>query len=190
MTSLDTVRRSQSELIEIYHEQDSIFNATPFSISADYLVLAVGRNIAQFALEHRIYTNGDITIALMNIFIRSIPKMFFVLLPWFAFLLWIAFSRRGKYLYVDHAVFSLHFHAFTFISVMVGVLLMYVWPNTVITSFFMIIIPFVYLLLSLRNFYLKNWFYTIAVGGLVGAVYAFSILVLAFVNVIIVMLIS
>ena len=43
-----------------------------------------------------------------------IPKMMFVFLPLFALLMKLFYDRK-KYLYVDHAIFSLHFHSFFFL---------------------------------------------------------------------------
>ncbi|MBP9932053.1 MAG: DUF3667 domain-containing protein [Chitinophagaceae bacterium] len=47
--------------------------------------------------------------------LHNIPKLFFILLPFFALLLKLAYIRR-PYLYIDHIIFSLHFHSVLFIS--------------------------------------------------------------------------
>jgi hypothetical protein len=55
--------------------------------------------------------------AIMRTAVRTqhiIPKMMFVLLPLFAWLLTLFYNRK-KYLYADHAIFSIHFHTFFFL---------------------------------------------------------------------------
>ena len=51
-----------------------------------------------------------------------LPKLFFILLPLFAVLLWILQWCR-KQSYVVHFIFSLHYHAFLFLATLVFVLL-------------------------------------------------------------------
>jgi hypothetical protein len=51
-----------------------------------------------------------------------LPKLFFILLPLFAVLLWIL-QWRNKQSYVVHFIFSLHYHAFLFLATLVFVLL-------------------------------------------------------------------
>lgn len=53
---------------------------------------------------------------------HNIPKMFFVLLPFFALILKLV-NYRKRILYIDHLVFSIHFHSVVFI--MVGLLLLF-----------------------------------------------------------------
>ncbi len=45
---------------------------------------------------------------------HDIPKIMFVLLPLFALYVGLLYSRR-KYYYVNHAIFSVHFHSFVFL---------------------------------------------------------------------------
>ncbi|MBI1267352.1 MAG: DUF3667 domain-containing protein [Cryomorphaceae bacterium] len=51
-----------------------------------------------------------------------LPRLFFILLPLFALLLW-ALQWRNKQSYVVHFIFSLHYHAFLFLATLVFVLL-------------------------------------------------------------------
>ncbi len=50
------------------------------------------------------------------------PYIMFLMLPLFAFLLKLLYIRRGR-LYVEHLIFSLHVHAFSFLAFTVGILL-------------------------------------------------------------------
>jgi hypothetical protein len=186
----DSLSREHRNMMDTWLYEDSIVRAMPVSLRWEYLNHRIGRNLSRFAVEHSAYSNGAMSVAMMNIFIKSIPKMFFVLLPWFAFLLMLLFNRRGKYLYVDHAVFALHFHAFVFISMMIGVAIKYLPVDTLFPLLFMGLIPIVYFFLAVRNFYRKSWLYTLGCGALVGTLYLASLIGLAIVDVLIVMLSS
>jgi hypothetical protein len=58
-----------------------------------------------------------------NFFDRHLPRIFFVLLPLFALLLHALYVRGSKNGYIRHFVFALHFHAFTFVLVIVYLML-------------------------------------------------------------------
>jgi hypothetical protein len=47
-------------------------------------------------------------------FVQLVPRLMFLLLPWFALLLLLLF-RRSRRLYAEHVVFALHFHAAAFL---------------------------------------------------------------------------
>lgn len=56
---------------------------------------------------------------------EQLPRMMFAMLPIFALLLKFLYVRRGRY-YVEHFIFSLHFHAFVFLLLTVYMGLEYV----------------------------------------------------------------
>lgn len=56
---------------------------------------------------------------------EQLPRMMFAMLPIFALLLKLLYARRGRY-YVEHFIFSLHFHAFVFLLLTVYMGLEYV----------------------------------------------------------------
>lgn len=58
-----------------------------------------------------------------NFFDRHLPRIFFVLLPLFALILHVLYARVKDTGYIRHFVFALHFHAFTFILVIVYLVL-------------------------------------------------------------------
>lgn len=61
-------------------------------------------------------------VLLNRLFADWIPKLMFIMLPFFALLLKLVYIRRKRF-YIEHLVFSLHFHAFVFILLTVMVLL-------------------------------------------------------------------
>ncbi|MEP7255787.1 MAG: DUF3667 domain-containing protein [Ferruginibacter sp.] len=61
----------------------------------------------------------EATSSFISIFIHSLPQMFFISLPLFAFLLKLLYIRRKEYYYVNHGIFSIHFYIFIFIAMLV-----------------------------------------------------------------------
>jgi hypothetical protein len=75
-----------------------------------------------FILKHIRHKSYDHTENLGELFSRNFSKVFFLLLPFFALLLALLFRKKKLY-YVDHIIFSIHFHAFVFILLLLGSLL-------------------------------------------------------------------
>ena len=186
----DSLKREHSKLLIIYDQFDSLYKVTPFEFSWDYLEIPLARNTVRFALDNGLYSNGEVGVALMNLFIKSIPKMFFVLLPWFALLLWLFFSQGRKFLYVDHAVFALHLHTFTFISVITGVFVKFLITNEWITAVFMTLLPAVYFFVALANFYRRRWYYTALAGTTVLGLYVASLTFVVLANMVLAVLLA
>lgn len=86
-------------------------------------------------------------------FVHAIPKIMFLLLPLFAlFLKW--FYRR-KYYYVDHAIFSLHFHSLAFMLMLVSLLADRLFNISIFESY-AILLLFIYLVAALHRVYQQS----------------------------------
>lgn len=59
--------------------------------------------------EH--YTKKEIIEKFIESFFHNIPKILFVIMPFFAFFLWI-FHNKKKWYYFDHGIFTLHYFSF------------------------------------------------------------------------------
>ncbi|MBZ4044138.1 DUF3667 domain-containing protein [Flavobacterium hibisci] len=59
--------------------------------------------------EHN--TKDEILEKFVESFFHNIPKILFVIMPFFAFFLWIFHSKRRWY-YFDHGIFTLHYFSF------------------------------------------------------------------------------
>lgn len=86
---------------------------------------------------------------------HDIPKIMFVLLPLFAFYVgW--FYPGKKYFYVNHAIFSVHFHSFVFLFFLFLLLLNVIIPGDWTGIILAAISPlpiFIYLVAALRGMY-------------------------------------
>ena len=91
-------------------------------------------------------------------FQHSVPKLMFALLPVFAlFVFWL--HNRKKYYYVQHVIFSIHFHSFLFFVLLIWTLLALVNKGDMfqtILSLAVWIISFIYLVISLKNVYQQS----------------------------------
>ena len=97
---------------------------------------------------------------------HALPQLFFLSLPFFAFLLKILYWRRSSNLYVDHFIFSIYHYAYLF--VIMSLMVMFAglsdkvdmeWAASLsgYVIAFAIGYPFVYLLLSMKRFYKDTW---------------------------------
>jgi hypothetical protein len=59
----------------------------------------------------------------LHTLVRTMPKALFVLVPVFALLLRLLYRKTGRF-YAEHFLFALHFHAFAFLTLAVGAVLM------------------------------------------------------------------
>ncbi len=110
------------------------------------------------------------------------PRLFFLLLPLFAFFLFLMFRKSVK-IYLSHFIFSVHFHAFIFaLSTIFVILIDYIFPTSVFLSqwaFFITIgILEIYLLIALRKVYQQRWFITFFKLFLINIMYSISAMII------------
>lgn len=109
--------------------------------------------------------------AFVNSMIDRGPYLMFLMLPIFALLLKLLYIRRGR-LYMEHMIFSLHMHAFTFFAFTFGLLLEQSgveWLRTVGT--WIEIAPLLYLVLAMRHVYEQGFIKTTIKVGLLLFIY-------------------
>jgi len=83
--------------------------------------------------------------------INLLPKGMFLLLPIFAALLALVY-RRSRRKYVEHLIFSLHFHSFVFILLILTVVTS--WPPAGLIA---LALFYVYLYLAMKRVYGQGW---------------------------------
>jgi len=100
---------------------------------------------------------GEGTIALLiDKTQHIIPKMMFILLPLFALFFKIFYSG-DKFLYTDHAIFSIHFHSAVFLLFLFFGILNLIFPFlSPYTSIAQLILPCIYLAIALRSVYRQS----------------------------------
>lgn len=108
--------------------------------------------------------------------LKNISFMMFVLMPFFGFILYL-FYRSQRRNYVEHLMFSVHFHTFVFLLIMFAILLEVVFPR-ISTEEWVFLISTVYLFFALRYVYKESYLVTAAKLLPVGFVYLVSLAIL------------
>jgi hypothetical protein len=178
----DSLRDLANDLIEGKRSNDSLFHATPFSFSKDFILYTAGSKfITDYMCKNGILTPDVFFEEIAEKFIHIVPKVFFVLMPLLALLLFGIFFSNKDYYFVDHAVMSLHVHTVLFLSLMLAFLLSYVYiPDLLYTLYFSgAILPGIYFLLAAKNFYQRSWVFTIIAGSIVWLVYLFLVMAIS-----------
>ena len=88
---------------------------------------------------------------IVNAVFNLLPKGMFLLLPVFAALLALIYIRSRRN-YVEHLVFSLHFHSFIFILLIVALL-----TSSAVVWLIAFIIFYIYLYLAMKQVYGQSW---------------------------------
>ncbi|WET01979.1 DUF3667 domain-containing protein [Flavobacterium sp. YJ01] len=57
------------------------------------------------------YTKKEIYVKFVESFFHNLPKILFIIMPFFAFFLWI-FHNKKRWYYFDHGIFTLHYFSF------------------------------------------------------------------------------
>jgi hypothetical protein len=116
---------------------------------------------------------------------HNTPKVFFFLVPFFALLLKLVFLKRKNLYFVDHAIFSLHFHSLGFIVFLFSVItnaLPGASYYTVLSSLLIQVVFYVYAVLSMEKVYGistgRAMWYTFLTGVLYLLVYITVIIIM------------
>ncbi len=135
-------------------EYDSVQNSLPAKKRDDFIMrLFLRKNIS---IKKRLGSSSQISVT--EEFQHNVPKLMFILLPLFALLLLMFYGRR-KNTYVGHLIFSIHFHSFAFLLLMISFIL-----SSIFTSFafgiiilcLTLILLFIYLVIALKNVYRQS----------------------------------
>lgn len=111
-----------------------------------------------------------------------IPRVLFLLLPLFALLLQLVYwGRRKTFYFVDHLVFSLNFHSFGFVLLLVGALLAQLLPAIPVLVIGALAL---HMFLAMRRVYRQGWLATGVKFATVGAIYLVFFLMPAFIGII------
>jgi hypothetical protein len=137
------------------YEYDSTQKALPEAKQDGLVNNLLKRKALKIGEEYK----GDFNKLFLDKFKHNVPKIFFILLPFFALLLSSFFYRKKMY-YVDHLIFSIHFHSLLFI----GLIAIFSLSKLIINENFISCINLVfflsigmYLFLALRKVYPSRW---------------------------------
>jgi hypothetical protein len=107
--------------------------------------------------------------------VQNLPIMMFILLPFFAFLLWILYIRSKKY-YVEHLIHGLHLHSFAYIIYGLGILWIFETEIGIAPVYFICFAGVTtYAYLSLMNVSKQGWFKTLIKFWTLGLFYIIAL---------------
>jgi hypothetical protein len=112
----------------------------------------------------RVMNNLENTLGFI---IGNFTWMLLLMMPALALILKLLYIRR-KYYYVEHLIFSFHYHAFAFLLISPAYLLANVWPAGVPIAFGLVLL---YLLIAMRRVYQQGWFKTLIKFWLLNQLY-------------------
>lgn len=109
---------------------------------------------------------------------QNLSILMFLLLPIFAFYLYVLFGRKEKY-YISHAIHALHLHSFSFLVLGLLILLEIFFSGFVSNNESILIIAFLlitlYALFSIKRVYGQGWGKTILKFNILGFFYFISL---------------
>ena len=131
------------------------------SLDADTTVVADGNGkLSAYLATHETKIKekyGDPNKFISEKMTHNFPKVFFFMIPLMAFMLKLLFARRKTAYFVDHAIFSLHYHSFWFSLFALAMIPM---PNVAHNwvTLVMGIISMIYMVMALHKVYQIGWF--------------------------------
>jgi hypothetical protein len=150
--------------------------------------LAIEKSILNMlALRQVMKTKAINRDAFLSYYKSRLPWIMFAIMPVFAIIMKLAYLRR-KRLFIDHLVFAYHYHAFAFLLLTIGLLLLKFWPAFPQWPFMLLLLW--YLVKSMMNVYddslLKTFLRLIVIillyliAGLIAFVFSLLLLFLLF----------
>lgn len=163
--------------------QFRITTRTPAPVAAEGPATARPRSAFEARLEARAQEINRDPAPFVAKLMAWLPRVLFILLPFFALLLKLAYLR-ARILYAAHAIFSLHVHAYAFLLFLSIRLLGHVPYVRGLRGFLFLALP-VYLVMALKRVYGQGWWaaglkaFAIAVLHLVATLAALVLTTLA-----------
>lgn len=160
-------------------QYDSIENSLPKNKRENWLYKKIHKRmllVNDRTVDPHIIADEEYPKALL----KSLPKAFFILLPVFALILWLFYRKTP---YVDHIIFSLHYHIIGFIFLLFFFSLVYFEIIMDVEKYVFIAVMiglFAYLLASAKRVFQQSFFITliktIGISLLYGTIFIFTML--------------
>lgn len=99
-------------------------------------------------------TNISVSLEILGLIKSYLPYTVFLLIPFFALLLYIFFFKHRRY-YADHIIFALHFHSFIFVMTLLLSIVKKLLPLDIsyISALYISVLPVLYFVFALHNAY-------------------------------------
>ena len=133
--------------------------------------------------------HGDVAKYMNELLLHNIPKAFFFMIPLMALILKVLFLRRKELYFVNHAIFSLHYHALWFSVFAIAKVNPIDYINELLyaVSFFAVTW---YLAVALRRVYKIGWFQAAFYTFSIGFLYLIFLLLVAIAGILLMLLVA
>jgi hypothetical protein len=141
-------------------EYDSIQNSLPKNKRDGWFRGFIRRRVVKAREES--HKDPEFEAHIYEKALHSTPKIFFLLLPFFAFLLWLV-NNKKRFYYIDNLIFSLHFHSFWFLMLIIVILLSKLGSSLEIGDLLFLLFSLgigVYLIMAMKKVYGSTWLKT------------------------------
>lgn len=132
----------------------------------NFFNLLIAKQLLKYAKNHN-------TSDILNTVIDNVPIMIILLLPIYALYLKLLYVRRKRF-YIEHLVFAIHIHAFTFF-IGTTTLAVYHWLEQENILFFSAFITLLYAYFMFKRVYQQHWFKTWLKMFIIGSCYLLTI---------------
>jgi hypothetical protein len=166
----DTIERRHTWKELKYLALDRTVSSEEFGKALEQSNFSIGLNLSM-EQKRNFVANSNMFIAQSA---KNLPLMMFALLPFFALLLKLLFSRTGHY-YIEHLIHGLHLHAFAYTMYGLAILI-YLVSNMEATSYvfkYSFFIVTIYAYISVWKVHRQHWFKTLFKFLLLGFFYVF-----------------
>jgi len=117
----------------------------------------------------------DYAADMFESFFANMSWVMFLLMPIFALLLWLML-RKNSPLFLESLIYSIHFHTFVFIILILETVLAYVYESDIILAIIAFSV-FAYLIVSMRKAFSVSW--GRAIGKSIGLGFLYGLVVLS-----------
>jgi len=188
LTSKDTSESlgasiSNQGILKFHFTENKYANSRQFDSDQQKKPATARRGLVNTYISHKMIRltreQGRRDVDMNNDITHDLPKLMFVLLPLFALYVRLFYNRK-KYLYSQHAIFSLHFHCFMFLWFLGVTLITIIFTSTsvwVIASGISLLAIFVYLAVALHNVYNEALWVSFIKSLAISLIYTFTLLI-------------
>jgi hypothetical protein len=148
------VGSAEYQSVESY---DSAQKALPPESRDSWLEHKISIRKIQISRQFEADPGGTIRELISN-FMHNFPKVLFISLPLFAFVLKLLYIRRKNFYYVDHGIFSVHLYIFSFLLLLISfglgeIMTITHWKVIIWLQIALWIYAMIYYYKAMRNFY-------------------------------------
>ena len=124
---------------------------------------------------------GNVSDFILDKINHNLPKIFFFMIPVMAMLLKLLFIRRKNLFFVDHAIFSLHYHSFWFSLFAIDLFNFPLTIKLLVTSV-LLLAAIYYMIAAMRNTYGTSWLRSVINSLVLSVGYAVFLLIAFCIN--------